>query len=388
MVYAAVSNITLLVSWCIVLISSRSTGTIRKIDKSCHRYQLKMSSNEISPGTIIGGGRIGSYLYESNGGKDLLLSSRTQTLPPVGSGPIYICTRNNDLSSIIENTPLDRRDDLVFLQNGILTEFLQEKGLADNTQALIYFAVAKKGENPIDGKTDLNPEGLTSATGKWANDLSMRLQSGGLTCHVYDKETFEIAMLEKHIWICAFMAVGSKYKCTVGEVESIHSQEVRAVIAELAISAASRCKVSFPPGVEDRLCAYARSVAHFPTALKEFEWRNGWFMEHTLQRMKVLQPDPSPLHTELIMSAEGNLFFQAKKAFAAKMEVISERSRKNYEISQELKAYEQYLRVKQGIPPPGPAVVSPEFVYSPTAARFTQRQLLQQQQQQQSQSPQ
>lgn len=29
-------------------------------------------------------------------------------------------------------------------------------------QVLVYFAVAKKGEAPIDGKTDVNPEGLTA----------------------------------------------------------------------------------------------------------------------------------------------------------------------------------------------------------------------------------
>ena len=32
-----------------------------------------------------------------------------------------------------------------------------------------------------------------------------------------------------------------------------------------------KTKVSFSGGVEDRLIAYAKSVAHFPTALKEFE---------------------------------------------------------------------------------------------------------------------
>jgi len=48
-----------------------------------------------------------------------------------------------------------------------------------------------------------------------------------------------ITQLEKHIWICAFMAVGSKYKCTVGEVEVNHNEEVRAVITELTKSAAS-----------------------------------------------------------------------------------------------------------------------------------------------------
>lgn len=29
-------------------------------------------------------------------------------------------------------------------------------------QVLVYFAVAKLGEKPIDGQTDVNPEGLTA----------------------------------------------------------------------------------------------------------------------------------------------------------------------------------------------------------------------------------
>jgi len=41
----------------------------------------------------------------------------------------------------------------------MLGPFLDSYELASNTQGLIYFAVSKKGESPIDGKTDLNPEG-------------------------------------------------------------------------------------------------------------------------------------------------------------------------------------------------------------------------------------
>ena len=33
-------------------------------------------------------------------------------------------------------------------------------------------------------------------------------------------------------------------------------------------------KVQFAGMLEERLCAYARSVAHFPTALKEFKVRS------------------------------------------------------------------------------------------------------------------
>lgn len=106
-----------------------------------------------------------------------------------------------------------------------------------------------------------------------------------------------LLQLEKHVWICAFMAVGVKHQCTVGEVATTHEAEIRAVINELSAAAAKvthprlslhglclslspsyayphisqKTQMSFSGGVEDRLIAYAKSVAHFPTALKEFE---------------------------------------------------------------------------------------------------------------------
>ena len=48
----------------------------------------------------------------------------------------------------------------MFVQNGMLQPWLDERGLGGNTQALIFFAVAKMGEKPTDGITDVNPEGL------------------------------------------------------------------------------------------------------------------------------------------------------------------------------------------------------------------------------------
>ena len=66
---------------------------------------------------------------------DLLLTSRDASIPESSvSGPIYICTRNDDLEAIIEKTPPSRREDLVFLQNGMLSPYLESKGLLMNTQ--------------------------------------------------------------------------------------------------------------------------------------------------------------------------------------------------------------------------------------------------------------
>lgn len=215
-------------------------------------------------------------------------------------GPIVVCTRNDDLQGVVDLTPPERRGDLVFIQNGMLQPWLDARGLGENTQVLVYFAVAKKGDKPTDGKTDLNPEGLTAAYGRHADAVAARLHAGGLSCKVLDKKSFQKAMLEKLIWISAFMVLGAKHKVTVGEVESGHKEEVAKLIGELAAAGSRQLGISLDAGVVERLCAYARSVSHFPTAVKEFPWRNGWFYSITQAAAAKGQTDPCPYHTSLL----------------------------------------------------------------------------------------
>ena len=151
------------------------------------------------PSIVVGGGRIGSMLSSLGGEGDVLLR-RDEPFPEApATGPIYVTTRNDDLEGVIEKTPDARRKDLVFMQNGMLGSFLESKGLADNTQVLLYLAVAKLGEPPIDGITDLNPDGLTAATGKWADAFTARLAKGNLKCRALDGDAYTAAMLEKHV---------------------------------------------------------------------------------------------------------------------------------------------------------------------------------------------
>ncbi|GAB5353872.1 hypothetical protein AAMO2058_000071400 [Amorphochlora amoebiformis] len=179
----------------------------------------------------------------------------------------------------------------------MLEPYLESKGLADKaTQVLVYFAVAKLGEKPTDGITDMNPEGLTAANGKWAEEASNRFNNVGLSCKVLDKKPFMAAMFEKLIWICSFMVIGAMHApCTVGGVETNHTEEVTALINEMAAAVPD---VEFEPQLPERLLAYARSVAHFPTAVKEFEWRNGFFNNLSKQAYKKgIMKDPLPLHS-------------------------------------------------------------------------------------------
>jgi len=250
------------------------------------------------PSIIVGGGRIGSLLADLGVEGDTVLRRGDAFPEAPAAGPIYVTTRNNDLAGVIEATPPHRREDLVFMQNGMLLKFLAEQGLSANTQVLLYLAVAKLGESPIDGITEFNPEGLTAATGKWSEAFAARLAKGELKCRALDGDAYTAAMLEKHVWICSFMLTGAlNGGVTVGEVGELHTEQLRAIVDELCAAGEAALGVKLPDGAFARLAAYGCSVAHFPTAVKEFEWRNGWFYEISAAALADGRPDPMPLHT-------------------------------------------------------------------------------------------
>lgn len=200
---------------------------------------------------------------------------------------------------------------MVFIQNGMLQPWLAKRGIDTGdeaaTQVLVFFAVAAKGEPPVDGVTDTDPEGLTAAHGRHAEAFARRLRaSGGLSCRVLaSRAEFDAAALEKLVWISAFMLVGAKHGAgvSVGEVESKHAAEVSALILELSAGGAEALALpagAVPANVVEKLRAYAVSVAHFPTAVKEFEWRNGWFWSLSEEKKGRGEEDPFPTHSRLL----------------------------------------------------------------------------------------
>lgn len=167
---------------------------------------LSMSSlipKKVIPGIIIGAGRIGNHLYKANGQQDLLLTRNDPFPQKLNTCPIYVCVRNDDLEKVIYNVPISHRSDMIFVQNGIIEPILRKYYIDDcSTQALIYYGIAKNGDTPIDGKTDVNPERLTAVTGKWSHDFKNRLANTGLACHIKDRQTFQVAMVSLITFTC------------------------------------------------------------------------------------------------------------------------------------------------------------------------------------------
>jgi hypothetical protein len=96
------------------------------------------------------------------------------------------------------------------------------------------------------------------------------------------------------------MLVGARNGASIGDVEREHRSEVGALIEELAAGGAPELGVSLDEGFAERLHAYSRSVAHFPTAVKEFSWRNGWFYDLSQKARAEGKPDPFPTHSAFL----------------------------------------------------------------------------------------
>eukprot|EP00929_Paragymnodinium_shiwhaense_P112348 TRINITY_DN80603_c0_g1_i1.p1 TRINITY_DN80603_c0_g1~~TRINITY_DN80603_c0_g1_i1.p1 ORF type:complete len:398 (-),score=78.80 TRINITY_DN80603_c0_g1_i1:182-1321(-) len=276
----------------------------RNSPKALVAMAARGGDEEDPPAIIIGGGgRLGDAFYRM-GTKDIIVKRGDPFPADAPRGPIYVCTRNDALAGIVASVPQDRHEDLVFVQNGALLPFI-DRELAPGlpiTVLLVYFAVAKLGDEPLDGKTDTDPDGLSAVNdnGKWAVEVQKRLTSSGLACRRLVGPSFTQAYWEKNLWIAAYMVVGALHDgCKVGDVESSHREEVDDLISELATGVtAVYPEVQWERGqLCERLAAYARSVAHFPTAVKEFEWRNGPFYDLSLKAEAAGRADPCPTHT-------------------------------------------------------------------------------------------
>jgi len=294
----------------VLQINSDSRVTAEYFDYLLGRNQLE--EKEDCPSIIVGGGRIGGLLRELGERRsyDDVIIKRGDPIPADHPGPIYVCTRNDDLAAVVAACPEEKLADLVFLQNGNLEPFRQRYGLYDQTQAMLWLALLRQGGKPVDGISSMAPDGLTTATGKWAEALKMRLGTADLTCNVVKDRDYRRNMLEKLVWISSFMLIGQVHGgITVGEVAKKHFPEVEEMVIELAGMIRTTVSVSFKPEMPERLCAYSEQVEFFPTAVKELKWRNGWFYRYSLLEgkrtlpdgRKIEMPDPTPMHTDYLL---------------------------------------------------------------------------------------
>ncbi|MFT5586718.1 MAG: ketopantoate reductase [Cognaticolwellia sp.] len=232
--------------------------------------------------TIIGAGRVGLALAKIASTRP---HARGQSWSKAQPGPLIVCTRNDDLAGVIQATPAARRTDLVFIQNGMIEPLLKDHGLLQNTQALVYFAVSAKGQDPVDG-------GGTVVSGPWAQEFQSLLGQASLGCSVVAPHSFQLQMVEKLLWNCVFGLLCQRHSASVGVLVREQGAEIQALSDELQGVAERALDLALQPGVPERLCDYSMKIADYRGAVKELPWRNGWF----------LAQEQSPLHSQWLQA--------------------------------------------------------------------------------------
>ena len=236
---------------------------------------------------IVGAGRIGLALLDMTQG-DGTVYRRGDSLHNMPNGPIVLCVRNDDLTEIILDIPKDRRSDCIFVQNGMLQSWLVEQQLMNCTQSLLYFAVAKKGDIPVDG-------GRTVIMGKWAVAFQKLLSVGNIYSEVVSKDIFDVSMCSKYLWICVMGVLCDYYDSTVGEVFVNHSDSITELTMECIAIVSQHTGISLDERLIIEINDYTKTIPHYRCSVKEWAWRNGWLWER----------EQSPVHKKFLGNVVG-----------------------------------------------------------------------------------
>ena len=243
---------------------------------------------------VIGAGRVGLALHARSNevgiACDLITrDSGWEGLEKAPGVPILVATRNNDLKGVIERVPSYRREDLVFVQNGMIRPLLAEMRVPTATRGLLFFAVTSRGAAIEKGET-------SPFTGAHARAMVGWFVTMGQSAEIADWAHFSSLEAEKLIWNSAFGLLCQRFDIPVGEVCTERRGMLRALVAEMRDVVRAGMNVDMPlDHLMERLVNYSMTIPNYKGAVKEWEWRNGWFVETAARYNK-----PLALHEELM----------------------------------------------------------------------------------------
>ncbi len=247
--------------------------------------------------TLIGAGRIGGALQARALAKRrpvrmLGRHDDWRELDAPAGAPVVVCTRNDDLPAVLARIPAHRHADLVFVQNGMLRPWLAANGLQDATRGLLFFAVQARG-------AAIDPGPPSPFFGRHAEAVVAELVALDVPAEVVDAAQFAAWELEKLLWNSIFGLLCQAHACTVGAVLTAHRDEIAALNAELLAVGQRALGVKLDSAaVLQRLVDYSAAIPQNRAAVKEWPWRNGWFVAEAARQGVAL-----PEHARLCQMA-------------------------------------------------------------------------------------
>ena len=229
---------------------------------------------------IIGSGRVGGAIAQraQAAGLEHTLVNRTQGWDAIerSEAPIFVAVRNDDLEAVLAKVPPSAHRRLVFTQNGMLRPWLDERELGDCTRGLLFFSVPSRG-------APLQPGGDSPFVGPQAQAVADWMGKIEVPTSTPDAKAFAVTELEKLLWNCCFGLLCEHTDSSVGTVVEKHDALLTQLVDELLqwgmLAFRLNLDLEAREALKERLRAYSRSIPDYRAAVKEWPWRNGWFVE-------------------------------------------------------------------------------------------------------------
>mmetsp|Transcript_33753 Transcript_33753/g.67191 ORF Transcript_33753/g.67191 Transcript_33753/m.67191 type:complete len:377 (+) Transcript_33753:157-1287(+) len=301
----------------------RNNNLLRTLSTSCAEdlQQMNSQERECFKGEVVGAtGRIGSFIYRAGGNLAAVpRDAQPGSLSDEGR-PIFVAVPAVKLQEVIQRTVPERRNDLVFVTNGIPSDYLQLDGhqLIDEnliTTSVPYFGVLGVGEEATTGAS--SPSTIIN-NGRHSQVLADLLESSGIGCEIVNglKEV-DAAAIQKLIWVSIMWLLchdDEKGPITVAQVHEKKDGKVVQLLQEL-IPAANHLLEKYHQGegafksgvgsiaeVKRHLLDYSSSmpsaVPSKKKAIEEFKDRNGYLLS---MEKSVAQT----FHRELVQNVVG-----------------------------------------------------------------------------------
>jgi len=302
----------------------------------------EVSVKSVNCGEIVGGnGRIGSFLYRQSGSisseKESISSSlyrltrdeitgNQNTLVTIGlhsppGTPIYVATPASAIPELVKKTHPERREDLVFVCNGLVSKVLSSIGIISANEVTIvvpHFAVLKVNADPVGIRVP------SVVFGKHAKNVSILFASAGLPVSIVKTvEQINLASSKKLLWASLMWLLTRDFdddrpQYSVGQIYSDQKlkEKLELIVSEMlpavqymAIEGSNTTLSNVPlklKSVMEYLETYSLSIPEarpsLDLGLNEFNERNGQFLllDNVFHQ---------PLHKELLRRVLGNESF-------------------------------------------------------------------------------
>ena len=157
--------------------------------------------------------------------------------------------------------------------NGMLTPWLEARGLSNLTRGVLYFAVSRRGAPIQVGEPSLFNGPHASAVVSWLQGLEIDASEVG-------EEAFQSVEVEKLLWNCVFGLLCGVSGKPVGLLCDEHIDVVEGMTKEfIEVARESRGIRLQLEQVLPAMVKYSHSISDYVGRVSDWPFRNGWFVQ-------------------------------------------------------------------------------------------------------------